>query len=242
MRHITVMIKTLILPAVAMAALGGCVVTNNGPRESRDHSFSGFDSITAGSGINVELSQSSAFSVRSEAPEGKLDRIEIEQSGSELRIGLKPEMTWFGSSGRYVVTVSAPAFTALSASGGADIDIDGLETERLTLTTSGGGDIDIASARIGTLEASASGGGDIEIKGSCTTATLTTSGGGDIDGEDFDCDNVTATASGGGDIDVGARMVANGAANSGGDVRFLGSPATFTADESSGGDVSVSRR
>lgn len=235
-------IRTLLLQAMAMASLGGCIVTGSGPRESRDHSFSGFDSIAASSGINVELNQGAAFSVRSEAPEGKLDRISIEQSGSVLRIDLRPEMAWFGSSGRYVVTVSAPAFTALSVSGGADIDASSLDAERLALAASGGGDINIAGARIGTLEASASGGGEIELQGTCTIATLTTSGGGDIDGEAFTCDNVTAAAAGGGDIDIGARMVANGSANSGGDVHFLGSPATFTADESSGGDVSVDAR
>lgn len=233
--------RYLILPVAAMAALGGCIVTGGGPTETRDHSFSGFDSIAASSGIDVVLNQG-PFGVRSEAPEGKLDRIIIEQSDNALSLELKPEIMWFVSSGRFLVTVSAPAFTSITASGGADVDAATLQADRLHLSASGGADIDIQDARIGVLEASASGGGDIELAGTCTSATLTAAGGGDIDGERLDCDSVTASASGGGDIEAGARMTANGSANGGGDVRFLGSPATVTRDVSSGGDVSVEAR
>lgn len=232
--------KMMILPVAAMAALGGCTVMS-GETETREYALSGFDSIVAESGIDVVLTQGSAFSVKSEAPEGKLDRITIEQVGNELKIDIEHEVT-IGWSGRYLVSVSAPAFTAITASGGADVDAAALQADRLVLSVAGGADIDIAGAQIGTLEATAAGGGDIELAGTCTTATLTASGGGNIDGEKLDCDSVTASASGGGDIDVGARVAANGAASSGGDIRFLGSPSTFTADESSGGDVSVDAR
>lgn len=231
---------SMILPAAAIAALGGCTVMTNGKTETRQHALSGFDSVTASSGIDVVLTEG-PFGVKSEAPEGKLDRITIEQSGRELKIDVKHEVT-IGWSGRYQVNVSAPVFVAISASGGADVDATSLQAERLVLSVSGGADIGIAGARIGVLEASVSGGGDIELAGNCTSATLTVSGGGNFDGEALDCDSVTATATGGGDIDVGVRTVANGVADSGGDVRFLGSPTTVTQDESSGGNVSVDAR
>jgi len=233
-------LKFLILPVATTIALGGCVVTS-GPTETRDYALSGFDSIDAGSGIDVVLSQG-GFAVKAEAPEGKLDSIIIEQSGRELKIDRKSEVLWFGSTGRYVVNVSAPAYVRIAASGGADVDGASLQSDMLTLRASGGADINIAQARIGTLEASASGGGDIDIAGSCTNAMLSASGGGNFSGEGFDCDTVTASASGGGDIDVGARVSASGTASAGGDVRFFGSPTTFTADETSGGDVSITAR
>jgi hypothetical protein len=192
---------SMILPVAAIAALGGCTVMTNGKTETRQHALSGFDSVTASSGIDVVLTEG-PFGVKSEAPEGKLDRITIEQSGRELKIDMKHEIT-IGWSGRYQVNVSAPAYTAISASGGADVEATSLQAERLVLSVAGGADIDIAGARIGVLEASVSGGGD---------------------------------------IDVGARTVANGVADSGGDVRFLGSPTTFTADKSSGGDVNIDAR
>lgn len=229
-----------VLPAVALTALGGCVVVG-GPTETRDYSNSGFDGIQASSGINVVLSQG-PFAVRAEAPEGNLDRIIVEQDGNELKVSRKSEFTWFGSNGRYVVNVTAPAIRSISASGGADIESAALQAESLSLSASGGGDLDLTGLKVTNLNGSASGGGDISASGVCVAATLSASGGGDFDGRDMDCTNVTASASGGGDIVVRARAVANGQANSGGDVRFIGSPATFTEDESSGGDVSVDAR
>lgn len=226
-----------ILPAAAMSAMGGCVVVG-GPTETRAYNNTGFDSVHASSGINVVLSQG-PFSVQAQAPEGNLDKIVIEQAGNELRLSRKSEMTWFGGNGHYVVNVSAPVITGISASGGADLEANGLQAETLSLSASGGGDLDLKGLKVTTLSASSSGGGDIDASGTCVTATITTAGGGDFDGSDLDCANVTASASGGGDIDVRASMVANGDASSGGDIRFIGSPATVTRNESSGGDISV---
>jgi hypothetical protein len=167
-----------VLPLAAMTALGGCIVVG-GPTESRAYNNSGFDSISAASGINVVLSQG-PFVVKAEAPEGNLDKIIIEQSGSELKLSRKSEMSWFGGNGHYVVNVSAPAISSISASGGADLETSGLQAETLSLSASGGGDLDLTGLRVTTLNASASGGGDINAAGSCVSATITASGGSDI--------------------------------------------------------------
>ncbi|MEQ1783326.1 MAG: head GIN domain-containing protein [Hyphomonadaceae bacterium] len=226
-----------ILPAAAMSAMSGCIIVG-GPTETRAYNNTGFDSVHAASGINVVLSQG-PFAVNAEAPEGNLDKIIIEQNGSELKLSRKSEMTWFGGNGHYVVNVSAPGIKDISASGGADLETNGLQAETLSLSASGGGDLDLKGLKVTTLNASASGGGDIDADGACVTATITTSGGGDFNGDELDCANVTASASGGGDIDVRASMVANGDASSGGDIHFIGSPVTVNKQESSGGGVSV---
>lgn len=227
-----------IIPAAAMVAASGCVVTD-GPTESRTFANAGFDRVSAASGINVVVAQG-PFAVVVEAPEGKLDSVTVEQEGSELKVGRKSEVSWFGwSSGRYEVRVSAPNYAAISASGGADVEGKSLQGETLSLSASGGGDIDLSGLRIGMLTASSSGGGDIEIAGTCTGAAIDASGGGDFNGGDLDCANVKAEASGGGDIEVRASASADGRASSGGDVRFIGTPPVFNKDESSGGDVSL---
>ena len=226
----------LVLTLVAMTALGGCIVI--GPSETRAYSNTGFDSVHAASGINVVLSQG-PFAVKAEAPEGNLDKIIVEQNGSELKLSRKSEMSWFGGNGHYVVNVSAPTITNITASGGADLESHALQADTLSLSASGGGDIDLKGLNVKMLNAAASGGGDIDAAGACGTATISTSGGGDFDGSDLDCANVTASTSGGGDIDVRASASATGDASSGGDIRFIGSPATFNKQESSGGDVSV---
>lgn len=230
-----------IIPLAAMTAMGGCVVIN-GKTETRDLDHTGFNSIDASSGINVVVSQG-PFAVKTEAPEGKLDRIIVKQDGATLRLSRESDIGWFwGVNGRYLVRVSAPALVSIAASGGADVDGGALQGDSLTLSASGGGDVRLDGLAIGALSASASGGGDIDAAGTCTSATITTSGGGDFNGDRLTCATVTASASSGGDIEVGATTTANGAASGGGDVHFIGSPTNVTKDESSGGDVSVDAR
>ena len=249
-----------ILPAAAMAALGGCVVTG-GPTESRDFNNTGFDRISAGGGINVVLSQG-PFAVRAEGPEGRLDTITIEQDGRELKLGRKSGNWFWFDNGHYVVNVAAPDIVAvragggadieagsfrgesmsIDAGGGADIEFTGLNVATLQLAASGGGDIDLSNVQAVNVSMEATGGGNIEAAGTCGDARMSASGGGDVNADDLSCTNVTASSSGGGDIDARASAIANGAASAGGDVRFYGAPTQFTADKSSGGDVSVEGR
>jgi Putative auto-transporter adhesin, head GIN domain len=218
------------LPVAALAVLGGCVATNT-RMETRDFAFANFDSISAANGIDVVLSQG-PFAVRAEAPEGKLDMIEIEQQGSELRLRRQSELVFFGVAGRYVVNVTAPGLTAISASGGADVTSSRLTAERLSLNASGGADIEIESLEAGTLSLEASGGGEIGLSGACQSATISASGGGGVEGESLVCASV----------DLQATESADGTASGGGDVRFLGTPAKIVENESSGGSVSVESR
>lgn len=229
-----------VLPAVALAALSGCVVASR-KTETRDYNNTGFDMIHASNGIDVVLSQG-PFAVRAEAPEGNLDKIIIEQTGSELKLSRKSEMLWSGGGDHYVITISAPGISGILASGGADVESSALQGEKLAVSASGGGDVKLRALKVTNLTAQASGGGSIDAEGSCINATVDASGGGDFDGEDLACENATAAAASGGDIDIGASVKAAGAASSGGDIRFIGSPTTVSKDESSGGDVRVEAR
>ncbi len=225
------------VPVMALAMTGGCVLTST-KTETRTYAQTGFDSITAASGVNVILKQG-PYSVVAEAPEGRLDSIEVRQDGAELRLSRKPELTFFGVSGRYVVHVAAPGIRKIDVSGGADLDGDGLTADALSLSASGGGDLRLTTLKVGALTANASGGADIDVSGACQSARVDASGGGDFSGGRLACAASVATASGGGDVEIGASQSATGAASSGGDITFVGAPPVYNRDESSGGDVSL---
>lgn len=225
------------VPVMALAMTSGCVLTST-KTETRTYTHTGFDSITASSGVNVVLSQG-PYSVVAEAPEGRLDSIEISQDGNELKLSRKAELTFFGVSGRYVVHVATPTVTRIDVSGGADLDADAFTVDAITLSASGGGDLNLTGFKAGTLTATTSGGGDINISGACQSATIDASGGGDFSGKHLDCATAVATASGGGDVEIGATQSATGKASSGGDITFIGAPPVFNKDESSGGDISL---
>jgi len=246
-----------IVPVAAMAATGACTVIS--PTETKTYGNSGFDSISASSGVDIVLKQG-PFAVSATAPSDRIDRIVIEQEGSLLKISQKPDMRWFSWSEREIVTVAAPVWVSITATGGADIDVEGGVTGKdLSITTSGGADIKAADFSLNSLTLKASGGADVDAKnftlvsltattgggadlnisGTCKTAEIEASGGGDVEGGDFKCETATVSARSGGDVSLTVSGTAAGKASGGGDIRFHGNPAVVQRDETSGGDVTA---
>jgi len=250
-----------IVPAAALTALGGCVVVST-ETVKRNYDVAGFDSISARAGVNVVLKQG-PFDVRAEGPSHKLDKLVVERQGSSLIISREPtvNVSWFSWSDSDLVTVVAPDYVSIEATGGADVDVDPLQLDTLDIDAGGGADVNVDGLRldtlrikahggadvnayrlaITTLDANSSGGADIRVSGDCKSANVESSGGADFRGGDLRCESATVNASGGGDADVTATASASGRASSGGDVRFHGNPVNFTKEESGGGDVSAGR-
>jgi hypothetical protein len=211
-----------IAPAAALAALGACYSSyGQGSTDTQNRNLTGFDSIEASSGVNVELRQG-PFAIKVEAPDDDMDAIKTELHGSTLKIYRDGMNSWFNwSSGRRLVTVTAPTYVSVRASSGADVEGANLTLDAISLD--------------------AGSGGDIEFSGACKLVKAEADSGGDVNAEDLKCENGEADASSGGDVDVFVTGTAKGEASSGGDVHFHGNPTSFTKDESSGGDVDASR-
>lgn len=205
----------------ALAALGACTVSyGQGATDIQNRTLTGFDSIEASSGVNVELRQG-PFAVKVEAPEDDMDAVKTELSGSTLKIYRDGMNGWFNwTSGRRLVTVTAPTYLSVRASSGADVDGINLTLDAVALD--------------------AGSGADIEFSGACKLVKAEADSGGDIEAEGFKCENGEAEASSGGDVDLFVTGTARGEASSGGDIHFHGNPASFTKEESSGGDVDSS--
>lgn len=229
-----------LLPAAALAATGGCVVTE--PSETRPFSLSGFDSIDAAGGVNLILKQG-PYAISATGPKGKLDKLVIEQQGSTLSITRESTFSWwFNYSESDIVTITAPSYTRIKATGGVDIEANGLAQPALTIDANGGADFDAENFRIDALHVTSSGGADVNLSGACKSLTLETSGGADFNSEDFACESAVVTASGGADVEVRVSLSATGKSSSGADIRFIGRPATYIADEESGGDIDLEAR
>ena len=145
---------SLISLATALVATSACSVME--PIDSKTYDLAGFDSVSASHGVNVRLKQG-PFSVSAEGPRSKLNRLVIERRGSELNIRREPTLSWVSSFQTDIVTVVAPAYSSISASGGADVDGDDLQLGNIRIDTSGGA--------------------DLNLSGVCKTLTMETSGG-----------------------------------------------------------------
>src|SRR5262245_38115478 len=101
-----------ILPVMALAMSSGCVVVSS-ETATKKYDLTGFDSISARSGVNVVLKQG-PFDISAKGPKEKLDRLQIEKQGSQLVISRESaiNVNWIGWSQPDIVTVSAPDYVS----------------------------------------------------------------------------------------------------------------------------------
>ncbi|MDP3736967.1 MAG: DUF2807 domain-containing protein [Hyphomonadaceae bacterium] len=216
-----------IIPAVALAASGGCIATSS-EVASRTYNFDGFDSVSARAGVNVVLKEG-PYSVSAEAPKNRLEKIVIEREGSTLVVRQEPHVSWMGwSTTPSIVTVVAPAYSRVEASGGADVDASSLNGKALELHASGGADINVGSIAVATLAINAGGGADINATSiTVDTATIHAGGGADVDVKTIKVATLGVDASGGADISLAGTCTTLTAAASGG-ADFNGGKLTCT--------------
>ena len=206
---------TLISTTVAIVLASAAALAAHADEQS--FSFTDFDGIDASAGVDVVLQQG-AYDIRAEGSERALERLEIKKRGDTLHIGRKSRSGWsWGSSDKVTVTVSAPDYSAISASSGSDVAGANLQFSDVAVSVSSGA--------------------DIELAGSCDALTVSVSSGSNFDGERLQCQTVSASASSGADADVWAARSLVGEASSGGDIKVYGDPQTITRDTSSGGSV-----
>jgi Putative auto-transporter adhesin, head GIN domain len=178
----------------------------------------GFTSVQASRGVQVEVSQGPAFSVR--AVGDNADRLSVRTSGNALQIARRG---WFSfgddSSLDAKVFVTMPRIAGLSASQGAGLKAHGLQASDVHL--------------------SATEGGQLSAEGTCTQLTAGASMGGIIEAGGLACDSVEASASMGGLATVHARAAIGANASMGGQITVSGAPASTNLRTTMGGVVSI---
>ena len=218
-----VLLELMLLTAPAGAADG----------ELRD--LTGFNAVSVGGGIDLEVRQGPVFRVEVTAPDGESANVVTEVRNSTLFIGTENGFFRFRSG--YSVAVTLPELVSLSVGGGTDADLLGPFTgDSLEVKASGGSDVNV-DVSVETLATSASGGSDLRMAGTAGRLRVSASGGSDVDAAGLDARAAEVSASGGSDvrIQVSDSLVAQ--ASGGSDIVYAGDPATKTVNSSGGSDV-----
>ncbi|MDR3188060.1 MAG: DUF2807 domain-containing protein [Prevotellaceae bacterium] len=223
----------------ATACTAGAVV-----KENRE--VGAFQKISAKSGVDVYFTQSASRSVVVEAEEEHIGKVVTEVDGETLVVKVKVKDKVFRTKSPLKVHVSAPALSAVEASGGADFHADSLTCESsFQLSVSGGADANIAHLKVGKdVAIASSGGADAKVRNLIVAGNteLAASGGADCDVEHLQTVSGKLLASGGADVDVKSFAAENLslAASGGADISASGEAANLQASASGGADISVS--
>jgi hypothetical protein len=206
MWRIAAILGTTVASAVIVA---GCVV-GEGSVTSETREVRAFDRIEIGAGIHITVTIGAAQPVEVRAQANVLPQIATNVEGDILKVEARGDFT---SSEAVTVVVVAPALEAISLSGGAQADIEGLDAE--------------------TIEISAKGGSHVNLAGAAEQVVLTADGGSTVDLAGLAARNIDLNIAGGATATVAASDEITGSASDGSHLTVLGG--AHTAVETSGG-------
>lgn len=239
-----ILIATIIAAMTLSVSVSAETITASKKYVTKSVNVGNFKAITTTSSVDVEYTPSPVKKVEIYAPDNVIQFVDVNVSGSTLKVGYKSKSRNLNIRGKYktVVRVSGPGVTAFTTLSSGDIDIkSALETtSKITFTTSSSGDIDATSVKCATISATTQSSGDIDIdKATCTKLIATTRSSGDIKIAKASCTNLIATTGSSGDIEIDG-ITANtveATTQSSGDIKLNGSCKTAILTTGSSGDI-----
>jgi len=193
-------------------------LTGSGTAVTETKSITGFTSVSAAMGFNVEITESSSYSVIVTVDDNVVDKLKVTKEGDTLSIALEPGI-YVAMTLRAVVTM--PNIEGLELSGGSRGSVSGF--------------VGLAS-----LDLELSGGSHADVEGSANALTVDASGGSTLDLENFPVHDADIGFSGGssGTISLDGNLDAD--LSGGSRLWYIGNP-TLGDIETSGGSTIQSR-
>ena len=181
-----------------------------------------FTGVAAVQGLDVGVVVGEQFLVTASSESAEqLGNLKIRVEDDVLVVGREYRSggfwDWWKHSADVSVMIQMPSLSVLKASSGAELLVEGVNCE--------------------TLSIDASSGSDIEVIGRCQTATIDASSGAGVDLKRLELKTATADASSGADINLNVSDAFYGDASSGADIDVYGQPTVAESDTSSGADI-----
>ena len=190
-------------------------VVGSGDLVTKEEFFSDFTSVDAGSGFNVEIIQSSSYSVLVTADDNVMDNILVTKSGDTLNVGVNWAVSL--SSVTLKVEITMPELRELELSGGAQGRI-----EEITSSDS--------------ISIELSGGSQLIGNGEAVDLTLDGSSGSQLDFADFIVQDASVELSGGSQATINLDGTLDADLSGGSQLHYYGDP-TLGDIEISGGSI-----
>ena len=204
---------------------------------TEDYGFSDFTGVDAGSGFEVEITQSNSYSINMTTDDNMLDYIEVSGSSNKLTLGLKWGYTYQNVTLRANITV--PDLYELEFSGGTHGTIEGFtSSHELAVGLSGGSSLSGDFTTSGDAQFALSGGSHLaELDGTANDLTISGSGGSHLYLSDFLVHDATVNLSGGSHATINLDGRLDGELIGGSHLKYVGNPTTVDVDTSGSSTV-----
>jgi Putative auto-transporter adhesin, head GIN domain len=171
--------------AVALAAAALVVATGcgGGPRVTTTRDVAPFDRIEVSDSLDVDVVPGGGAQVRVRAGRDVMDRVRTESRGGVLQLDIEDRGIVIGPDPLGDVRIEVPvrSLSGVLIEGSGEVELRGLDEQRLELEVRGAGDI-TASGTVDQLSATIQGAADAELDNlAARTASVTVQGAADAD-------------------------------------------------------------
>jgi hypothetical protein len=213
-------VGAVVLTVVLLAVFGvlGGIIIGSGNLTTRNFDLSDFTEIAAQSGFQLELVQSSTFSVEVTADDNVMDYIDVYESGNTLKI--RPQWNRRFRSATLRAKVTMPDLYEIKLSGGSGASISGFNSSH-------------------DLSVGLSGGSQVNLQGTADDLDVNGSGGSQLELGAFPVNNADINLSGGGRATINVNGALDVNLSGGSHVTYIGEPTSI--DTNLSGDSTVSK-
>jgi len=242
------------------ALIGLMMVSGNALAVERTFDLDKFKEIRIDARANLDVSVGGKQSVKIDADQEILDKLNVVVKGDTLVIkhkknrhhdhysrgkspkvtismALLEKLTINGSSDAKIDGIKGKIF-ALRINGSGDVNFSGKSTD-LDISINGSGDVKSTKYHAENIDASINGSGDVFLAGKCKSLDLGISGSGDFSGKDFKCADVRARISGSGDVVTYASQSLDMRSSGSSDMDVYGDPKTIKNRSSGSSELNV---
>ena len=228
MRITKVVVVTLALITLLLLSIVGCL-----PLSTQTYSYTDFSRIEVGYGFQVELVQSSDYSISISAPADGFKYVQVTKEEETLKITLTETFR-----GTKKAKITMPNLYQIKLSGGSKADINGFSSSQDFETELSGGSRITGDITAGDAEFNLSGGSHMTLSGSANALNVDVSGGSHLTLGNFPVSNADVHLSGGSDARVKVDGTLNADLSGGSHLIYTGQPTLGNIKTAGGSSIS----
>jgi len=212
-------------------ATNGCVsfrksvvIQDSGPTVTREFDVDTFTRVQLKGGGIVKLVQGDTNALVVEAPQSIMDELQAKIEGDKLVIGYKNSTIAFTTNLDVIFTITFKNLEEFVLDGGADIQSEKLDLNKLSVTLNGGAKLDFPDFNADTLELTINGGASVNIAGKVKEQKVKIAGAGTYMTPNLQSDLASVELDGAGAAEVWAKTSLEANMTGLGKISYWGNP------------------
>lgn len=206
-------------------------------QNTETRNLASFDKLSIGIAAKVELTEGNYSSVRIDANDVELDKIETNIENGKLRINWRKGYRSWKRRKKVKLWITYRSLTKIGIGGSASVVARSvLKGNELTLSVSGSGNL-TGKVDVTNLKTKISGSGSLNISGNTNDQSIKISGSGSMRAFDLRSTAASIKISGSGSARISVKEAINARISGSGSVRYKGSPSKIISKSSGSGSV-----